>query len=133
MKFSTRTTYGIRAVAILAKSYGREMVSLPSIAKSENISKSYLERLFSSLKKEKLIISSKGTEGGYRLSRSPQKITVHDIVKALEGEIAPFFCLSKSGKMRCRSQKNCAASKVLIDVQEAIETALKKIKLSDLL
>ncbi len=134
MKFSTRTTYGIRAMIDLAKEHKKkEVISLASIAKKEKISHGYLERLFSKLKKAELIISTKGKDGGYKLSRSPKKITLLDIVNVLEGKISPFHCLGEKGKVNCEISSCCGASKVLSKVQKAIIKTLKDIKLNDLI
>lgn len=132
MKFSTRTTYGLRAIVRLAKNWGKGSLSLPSIARAENISLGYLERLFSKLKKADFIIAEKGVSGGYTLSKSPQKINILEIVEVLEGKMAVFYCLDANGKISCSSGCKCSASLVLSKVQKAISEVLKKIKLSDL-
>jgi len=132
MRFSTRTTYGLRAINRLARNYDRGSLSLPSIAKAENISLSYLERLFSELKKNGLVEAVKGSTGGYKLSRPPKKITVFDVVKTLEGKIILFHCLGEDGKIVCRTKDICGASKVLLKVQQVINKTLRSIKLSDL-
>ena len=132
MKFSTRTTYGLRSMIRLAEGYGKENISLACIAREENISPKYLERLFAKLKKAELIISEKGSAGGYVLSRNPKEITVFEIVKTLEGDMAPFHCLDESGKIYCSSKCKCGATSVLIKVQQAVNSTLKGIKLSEL-
>ncbi len=133
MKFSTKTTYGLRAMINLAKEDSLKSVSLSKIAKEEGISLKYLEKLFSHLKKAKLVQSEVGAGGGYYLNRSPSKITVFDIVKALEGEIAPFHCLSVNGEIKCSVKCRCGATIVLVKVQQAINKTLKDIKLKDLI
>ena len=132
MKFSTRTTYGLRSMIRLAGGYGKENISLASIAREENISPKYLERLFARLKKEKLITSEKGSTGGYSLARDPKEITVFEIVKTLEGNMSPFHCLDESGKIYCSSKCKCGATSVLVKVQHAVNSTLKGIKLSEL-
>ena len=134
MKFSTRTTYGLRAIAQLAKNYKKgESMSLPSIAESENISLSYLERIFSRLKKANLVVSEKGMSGGYKISSDPKKINVFEIIEVLEGKIVVFHCLNKKGKNLCSSSNKCSASFVLSKVQKAVMETLKKIALNDLI
>lgn len=117
----------------LAEMYGKENISLASIAREESISPKYLERLFAKLKKEKLIVSEKGSTGGYSLSRDPKDITVFEIVKTLEGDMAPFHCLDESGKIFCSSKCKCGATTVLVKVQQAVNSTLQGIKLSELL
>jgi Rrf2 family protein len=133
MKFSTRTTYGLRAIICLAKNSRKSSLSLVSIAEQEKISLKYLEKIFSILKKNNIIKSEKGMAGGYYLAKKPEKLSVYDIVLALEGQIIPFHCINEGGKVICRSQIQCGASKVLVKVQSAIIQTLKNIKLCDLL
>ena len=132
MNFSTRTTYGLRAMIRLAGHKGPESLSLPNIAKAENISLGYLERLFADLKKNGLVKAGKGAKGGYKLSKPANKMAVYEIVKSLEGKMSPFHCLDESGKIYCKASCRCGATKVLIKVQEAVIKTLKGIKLSDL-
>lgn len=133
MKFSTRTTYGLRAMIYLAKNYDHDSISVAEISKNESISQGYLEKLFSSLKKGELIKSSKGVKGGYSLSDRPANISVYDIVKTLEGQLAPFHCISEDGKILCGEKSPCGATKVLFKVQDAINKSLKSMSLKDLL
>jgi Rrf2 family protein len=133
MKFSTRTTYGLRAMIFLGKNWPKTNISLPNIAKAEGLSSGYLERLFSSLKKDKLVVSEKGMNGGYKLAKSPTKINVFEIVSALEGDMNLFHCIDEKGKIRCSARCDCEALKVLQKVQVSIKNTLKNIKLSDLI
>jgi len=133
MKFSTRTTYGLRAMINLAENYNKYSVSIANIAKEENISPKYLERLFVGLKKANLVISEKGASGGYKLAEDPKDIKIYDIVKVLEGEMNPFHCLNDKGEITCSQKCNCGATSILIKVQNAISSTLQSMKLSDLL
>jgi Rrf2 family transcriptional regulator, cysteine metabolism repressor len=133
MRFSTRTTYGLRAMIFLGKNWPKTSVSLPSIAKAEGLSPGYLERLFSCLKKSRLVISEKGASGGYKLSKNPKKIDVFEIVSALEGDMNLFHCIDEKGKIKCSVKCDCKALKVLQKVQLSIKNTLKNIKLSDLI
>lgn len=132
MKFSTKTTYGLRAMICLAKNYNKNNLSLSVIAKAENISPKYLEKIFASLKKAKLVRSEIGASGGYSLSRAPSKITTFEIIKALEKKITTFYCLDENGKIHCSTKCRCGVTKVLINVQSAVYKSLKNFKLSDL-
>jgi len=133
MIFSTKTTYGLRAMIHLAKKAKKTSISLNDIASEEKISFKYLERLFASLKKAGLIKSVKGAGGGYKLAKQANRIVVYDIIKALEGKLSPFHCLDEQGKVYCSNKCNCGVTAVLTKVQEAINQTLKNIKLSQLL
>ena len=133
MKFSTKTTYGIRSMTRLDRIYRKGSLSLATIAKEQNISLSYLERIFSSLKKAGLVKAEVGASGGYTLSRCARNITALEIVEALEGQVSPFKCIHKHGEVKCRAGKYCEVPKVLIKVQDAVVSTLSKINLSDLI
>lgn len=132
MKFSTRTTYGLRAMIRLAGHKDKKPLPLPNIAKAENISLGYLEKLFADLKKGGLVKAGKGVKGGYRLGRPANKITIFDIVKILEGKMSLFHCLAPDGRVYCNVGCKCGAALVLSKVQGSLKKTLKGIKLSDL-
>ena len=133
MIFSTRSSYGLRAMINLAKRQERGSVALAQIAKQEKISLKYLERLFSGLKKAGLVKAELGAGGGYKLAKSAKKINIYDIIKALEGKLNPFHCSNKNEKIFCSSSCHCEVAKVLVKVEQAINSALKKIMLGQLL
>ena len=108
-------------------------VSLAVIAKQENISLKYLERLFANLKKAGLIKAVKGATGGYFLSKSAEQINVYDIVKALEGKLSRSHCNKKNEKVFCGKGCSCETAQVLVKVEQAIQLTLKDIKLNQLL
>jgi len=105
---------------------------LAKIAREEKISLAYLERLFSGLKSAGLVTSSKGMAGGYQLAKSPSKITVFSVIKALEGQMSVFHCLNEKGEIFC-GQKCCPSVKVYQKVQKAIADSLQSMTLKDLI
>jgi Rrf2 family cysteine metabolism transcriptional repressor len=88
MRISTKGRYGLRAVLDLAYYSKDENIPLNTIAKRQQVSEKYMEQLFSALKKSGLVVSSMGVQGGYKLSCSPEKITVGDVLIALEGDLS---------------------------------------------
>ncbi|MBU4332113.1 Rrf2 family transcriptional regulator [Patescibacteria group bacterium] len=132
MKFSTRSSYGLRAVIDLAKNYGQGALSLHEISKKEKISQSYLERLMASLKMAKIIKSTRGVKGGYELTRAPSKVSVAEVVTALEGSLAPFTCVDGDVKLICKDEC-CKVRKVWIELKRSMEKTLEGMMLSDLL
>ncbi len=132
MTFSTRTTYGLRAMIYLARNQTKNSVSLAKISQDEGISLKYLEKLFASLKKAGLVKSVKGVSGGYHLTAKPSQINVFNIIKALEGRMELFHCLDKNGKIYCSKRHKCGASLVISKLQLAISQTLGKIFLSQL-
>ena len=86
MKLSTRSTYGMRALVELALASGHGPVSASLIAKRQDLSVAYLEQLLHRLKKQGFVSSIRGPRGGYLLARAPQRITLADVVRVLDGE-----------------------------------------------
>lgn len=94
MMFSTKAEYGVRVMAHLAKRNGTDPVSLAAIAEAEGLPLAYLEHLVARLRKAELVQSTRGAHGGYSLARPAGEITMAEIVRALEGAIAPIECIS---------------------------------------
>lgn len=133
MIFSTKSTYGLRAIINLAKGNKAGSVSLAKVAKEENISLKYLERLFASLKKAGLVKATKGAAGGYILAKKAGQVKIYDIINALEGKLGSFHCTVDKEKVYCSSQCDCEVNYVLAKVETAIDKTLKEIRLSQLI
>lgn len=131
MQFSTKTTYGLRALAYVAK-HKPNNISLAQISKDENISQKYLEIIFAALRRAKLVTSSKGATGGYQLAKPANQISVYEIVKALEKNMNIFYCLGDQGKVQCSQKCNCGVNLILAKVQNSINKTLQQIRLSQL-
>lgn len=130
MKLSSRSKYGIRAMVALASIGGNVPVSINTISKKENISAYYLDQLFALLKNGNLIRSTRGARGGYVLSKSPDRITVGEIFKLLEGPLEIADCADGT---TCSGSSDCI-TKVLWDrIRKNIENLLNSITLQDIL
>lgn len=128
MRFSTRAGYGLRSIVNLAKNYPNRK-NLQEISKEEGISLKYLEQLFRILRKSGLVMSQKGREGGYFLSRKPKDIKVGEVIEILEGPIMPMQCAEGKCEIKC----SCASSIVWTKLQKQIKNTLYKMRLSDLI
>lgn len=85
MKISAKARYGLFSIIEIASLYEKgEFISLISLSEKLKISKIYLEQVFASLKKSGLVISAKGAQGGYKLSKKPEYITVFEVIYSLE-------------------------------------------------
>ena len=127
MRFSTKAEYGLKAMTNLAQCYP-EQKTIGEIAKDENISQKYLERLMGLLRNGGVVQSTKGKQGGYTLDRDPKKIPVGEIIEILDGEIAPMRCVGKF----CASEHKCPSSVVWNKLGVQIKKTLYAIKLSEL-
>ena len=112
MKFSTKGRYGLQAMLDLAVHNNEGQVVLKSIAQRQGLSESYLEQLFAALKKAKLVKSIRGSQGGYSLAKSPENITVGDILRVLEGPPVSNSCSAESGE-GCSSSYNCCGTRTV--------------------
>lgn len=130
MIFTTKTEYGLKALAILAQNKKNESLSLADIARSTGLSLSYLEQLFAKLRRAGIIESVKGSDGGYHLARPAGKISLKEIVDALEGKTAVNACMT--GSHSCCSG-HCLTRKVWVEIQRDLEKTLNKYKLKDII
>ncbi|MFZ5597475.1 MAG: RrF2 family transcriptional regulator [Bacillota bacterium] len=132
MRLSTRGHYGLKAMFDLAKHYGAGPIPLKSVAERQNISEHYLEQLIAVLRKSGLVRSVRGAQGGYILARSPDKIVVGDIIRVLEGPIAPVECVSELREVECDQADCCITRTVWEKVRDSIVQVLDSITLEDM-
>ncbi len=130
MKLSTKSRYGTRLMAELANHYKKGPVSVGEISRRQDISVKYLEQLIIPLKKAGLIKSTRGPKGGYSLTKSPDEITIGEIVEILEGGVEFSKCLRDPG--RCERTKSCATRRVWEEATEAVYEKLNSVTLSAL-
>jgi len=130
MKFSTRGRYGLRALLDLAVHGGDGMTPLKDIARREELSLHYLERLMAPLIAAGLVTSMRGARGGVALSRSPAEITLSDVIEALEGSIAPTECAVDPSC--CGRSGLCVSREVWSEMSRAIAGVLESMTLQDL-
>lgn len=132
MLISTRGEYGFRAMLVLAKEYSSGPIPLRLIAEQEHLSEHYLELLFRDLRASGLVDSFRGAKGGYRLARSPAKITVGDVLWALEDTLAPMQCVAE-GETACKHREGCSTIFVWRELKAAMDGVLESITLADVL
>ena len=130
MKISTKGRYGLRIMTDLAVNGKDSPVALKEIAERENLSEKYLEQIINLLSKEGLVKSVRGAKGGYHLTKSPEEITVEDILKATEGSLAPVACAEDNGK--CENYCDCVTSFIWTQIYEATIAVVSSITLEDL-
>lgn len=127
---SSKSQYGIRAMLVLASNGNGEPVSINTISKRENISAYYLEQLFIFLKNGNLVKSTRGIRGGYMLAKSPDKITVGEIFRLLEG---PIEITDYEDETKNNYSSNHIAKVLWEKLKESIEKVLDSITLQDIL
>ena len=124
MKLSTKGRYGLRALIDLAQYSEKTPVSITSISARQNLSERYLEQLMSMLKKAGLVRSVRGAGGGYVLAQPADRISVGDVLRALEGSLDP-----EGG---CKAADSCVTKYVWQRINESINQTVDEIMLSRL-
>lgn len=137
MKISTRGRYGIKAMVDLAiHSSDGKCVPIKNIAKRQGIPENYLEQLMAILKREGIVKSIRGTYGGYILSKPPADISVGDLIKVLEGNLAIVDCVEalppkkKCGNADC---SQCNVREALTLISDKFTQTAHSISLKDLI
>ena len=108
MMFSSKAEYGVRVMVHLARHGTGDPVPLAEIAEHDGMPLAYLEHLAARLRKAGLVDSRRGSRGGYMLARPAGRITMAEVVEALEGSIAPIECISESadGSVVCARESD---------------------------
>ncbi|HIS67963.1 MAG TPA: Rrf2 family transcriptional regulator [Candidatus Gallacutalibacter stercoravium] len=137
MKISTKGRYGLRAVIDLAANCQGEnapvRASVKEIARRQGLSENYLEQLIFPLKKAGILQSVRGAQGGYFLAKPADKITAGEVLRALEGDLAPVECLCEDEGARCGRAEICLALPLWKKLQAAIDSVLNNVTIQDLL
>jgi Rrf2 family cysteine metabolism transcriptional repressor len=118
----------------LGRRYGAGPASLAEISAQEELPRPYLEQLAMVLREAGLVVSRRGAHGGYELARSPEAIAMADVLRALEGPIAPMICASEDeiGSHICDRTARCTVNVLWLRIRDAITETLDAISLADL-
>ena len=131
MKISTRGRYGTRMMLDLAAHHDQGPTPLREIAKRQDLSVKYLEQLIIPLKAAGYIRSVRGARGGYTLARKPDKISVGQIIKVLEGGLSLVDCV-EDPKV-CERERNCPTRDIWLRMSERLMEELSSLSLMDVL
>ncbi|MCH5262129.1 MAG: RrF2 family transcriptional regulator [Lachnospiraceae bacterium] len=132
MKISTKGRYALRLMLDLALNNTGEPVRIKDIAARQEISDKYLEQIISTLNKAGFVKSIRGPQGGYRLSKEPEKYTVGMILRLTEGSLAPVPCLDDEVN-HCERQDGCVTLRLWQMLNNAISDIVDKVTLADLM
>ncbi|MGM9657736.1 MAG: RrF2 family transcriptional regulator [Eubacteriales bacterium] len=132
MKISTKGRYALRMLIDLAEHKNCGFIALKDIAERQNISKKYLEQIIPILNRSDILKTTRGSQGGYMLSRDPEKYTVGEILRLTEGSLAPVECLSREPN-ECERCGVCATLPVWQGLNRVINEYLDGITLQDIL
>ncbi|MCL2171143.1 MAG: Rrf2 family transcriptional regulator [Defluviitaleaceae bacterium] len=133
MRISTRGRYGLKVIVDIA-ARPEPRVSLKSIAARQGLSESYLEQIIAPLRKARIVASKRGADGGYFLAQPPESLTVGDVLRVLEGAMAPINCVLDDAEDSCGEADcgHCATRSVWVALFEKINEVLDSISIADL-
>ena len=133
---SKKTKYGLNALLNLAKKFDQGPVLISDLSSEERIPQKFLEAILLDLKKHGVLDSKKGKGGGYMLSKLPKDIKVGQIVRVLDGPLAPVSCVSQTAYRKCdecREESCCGLRIVMKEVRDSIANILDNTSLEDVL
>ena len=129
MRLTTKGRYAVTAMLDLAIHFENGPITLADISRRQGISLSYLEQLFSRLRKQGLVVSARGPGGGYRLSREAADIAVADVITAIDEKVDATRC---GGLANCQDDQPCLTHELWSDLSQRIYDFLSGITLADL-
>ena len=132
MMISTRGRYALRVIIDLAENSAEGLIPMHEVAKRQGISLKYLERILPELVSGKLVEGVHGKGGGYRLTKEPENISVAEILKLTEGDIAPVACLEDNAAT-CDRMEDCRTLPMWKELNDRINEYLESVKVADLM
>lgn len=133
---SKKTKYGLKALAYLALQTDKKPIQISEIAEKENISQKFLESILLSLRKSGFLGSKKGKGGGYYLLRTPEEISMTDVMRILEGPISMVPCVSLNFYERCDDcpdEKSCSVHMLMLQVRDSALDVYRNNTLKDII
>ena len=131
MKISTKGRYALRLMLDLSINHTGSYIPLKTIAQRQHISDKYLEQIIHLLSKNGLVQSARGAMGGYRLARTPEQYNVGEILRTVEGSLAPVSCLDCATP--CDKIDSCITIGLYKKIQAAIDEVVDHTTLADMI
>ena len=128
MKLSSKTHYGLMACYVLGNAYPKKQVSAMNLSNEIGVSGKYLEQMMRKLAANNIVTASRGARGGYYLARTPEDISIGEIVRALENNIEIIECVKQNPKCKC-----CPSAIVWKKLHKGINEFLDAISLKQLI
>lgn len=134
MKISKKGEYALKALIELAINYDKGVIVtlINAIAGRENIPPKYLEQILLNLKNAGILISKRGVGGGYSLSRPPRNISLGEVIRIVDGPLAPLDCVSVSRHVNCLQSSSCGLYSIMLEVRNAVAGIVDNISLEDI-
>ncbi|MEK5440915.1 MULTISPECIES: Rrf2 family transcriptional regulator [unclassified Fredinandcohnia] len=132
MKVSSRGEYALRALICLGGETNN-LINIEEISEKTLVPVNYLEQILLQLKRNGYVQSKRGVNGGYKLSRNPNEIIIGEVIRNLEGPLAPMGCVSITSYESCPLEGNCLLKPLWALVRDKVAELLDHTTLSDLL
>jgi Rrf2 family protein len=133
VRISHRGLYALRALLHLAEAHERGLVKIREIARAEDIPEKFLEAILVALKNSRLVASERGREGGYRLRRPPAEIVIGEVVRLIDGPLAPFGDVVELQRRVRTERRHAGLFELFLEVRNAASAILDHTTLADLL
>ncbi len=132
MRISKKCEYALRALTALASHHGRDPLQIREIAEAARVPEKFLEQILLALRNAGFLQSRRGVGGGYSLIRDPATVNLAQVIRTIDGPLAPTSCVSKWAPVRCPEEKGCALRGVMLKVRNAISDILENTSLASL-
>ena len=133
MKVSQKGLYALQAMTMLARRYQQGAIRIRDIAYEESLPEKFLELILLELKNARMLESARGAKGGYRLRRAPSEIRLSEIIRLIDGPLAPFGDAEQLRSLIDRNDDHRALYKVFLDVRDSAAKILEGTSLADLM
>ncbi len=120
MKLSRKSDYALRAMMSLVGHYGQGPISIRILAERHDIPRKFLENIMLDMKSQGWVESVAGRDGGFLLAKSPEQITMGEVVRHFDGILAPIACVSTSHYQACSQEGVCRFRRVLLDIRNYV-------------
>lgn len=132
MRISQKGLYALQALTVLAREYPEGVVKIHVIAQEEELPEKFLEAILRDLKRARFVISLRGAHGGYRLQRPPNQIFLGDVLRRIDGPLAPFEDAESLRRRIQKDPKHRPLFRVLLEVRDATARIMDHTSLADL-
>jgi Rrf2 family protein len=133
MRVSKKTDYALRTMFTLVEHYRGTPIPIRELARRNDVPKRFLEQIMLQLKSQGWVESTAGVRGGYVLAKSPEKITMGEIVRFFDGILAPIDCVSVTGYQRCSQESVCRFRRVFLDARNYVAGIMDRATLADVI
>lgn len=134
MKLSVRGEYALRALLVLGRLPADGVASIHSIANEQRLPRKFLEQILNDLRHAGVVESRRGAAGGYRLARSADAITLAEVIRRVDGALAPVSCVSERfyEKCSCPDETRCPIRSIMKEVRDSVARQMEQTTVSDL-